>query len=859
MSKKTTLTEAIQSFLNQENKGITFINGDSQEETISYKELYANAEMVLYQLQAIGMKPGHELVFQIQDYKDFITVFWACLLGKIVPIPLSVGDNDEHKHKVFKVFNILKNPYLVAEQDVLTKIKAFGEKNTYINEISDFESRIILIDDIKVLTEPGEVQYAKPEDIAFIQFSSGSTGDPKGVVLTHENLITNLYAIANCAGWKSEDRILCWMPLTHDMGLIGCHLTPLLNRMNQYHMPTSLFIRRPSLWLKKASQHRIAILQSPNFGYKFFLSYFKPKMAEDWDLSSVKQIMNGAEPISYEVCTKFLDEMEKYGLDRNAMFTVYGLAEATVGVSFPRPGEEVVTLHLDRERLNVGEMVREVDPDDPSHICFVDEGYPIDDCYIRICDYNDLEVSEEIVGHIHISGKNVMSGYYNNEQATERVITQDGWVRTGDLGFMKNGRLVVTGRAKDIIFVNGINYYPHDIERVAEEVNGVELGRVAACGVYNSKKQRDEILIFVVSRKKTNDFLSILQDVKMKIRTKMNLNVDAVIPIRTMPKTTSGKIQRYKLGQQFINGEFDEVKAELDASIKAVQDCEFKEAGSEMEKKLLEICRDVLKMDEIGVNERFLEMGIDSLKVNQIVKRVDQFYPGMLKATDLFSYPTIAAVAKYFESQNKVHLPSITLPKTYMTGDMSHRFVRASFEFVVQGEVLHGLTNFVEKQKVDVDTVLMSGLAYLLASISGERELVLQTIINTNDFIKSVYVDFKEEQNQNRLYQSVNEQIFREDELIPVQSLNQVTMDGEHGSVVPFYVRTEYVKRNARVLDMQDLVIEVDEKKSDIIVRCHFNSRKLKSKMMKELMFNYMRFVKMTIGQNQSNESVVLQ
>ncbi|MCY8823355.1 non-ribosomal peptide synthetase [Bacillus atrophaeus] len=858
MSKKSTLTEAIQSLHDEVNKGITFINGDQKEEKVSYKELYEKAQMVLYQLQTKGMKPGDELVLQIKDNKKFVTVFWACLLGKIIPVPLSIGENNEYKTKLLNIWNILNDPYIIADEEVLHKLRVFAEENTCLSELEDIEKKAFLMEDINFPSSLGRIYKTKPNDLAFIQFSSGSTGDPKGVVLKHVNVITNLYAIANCAGWKSEDRILCWMPLTHDMGLIGCHLTPLLNCMDQYHMPTNLFIRRPSLWMKKASEHRIAILQSPNFGYKFFLSYFKPKMAESWDLSSIKQVMNGAEPISYDICKMFMEEMGEYGFKQNSMFTVYGLAEATVGVSFPKPEEDVVPLYVDREQLKVGEKICEVSSNHPRSICFVDEGYPIDDCYVRICDDNDLEVDEEIVGHIHISGKNVMSGYYNNKQATERAFTHDGWVRTGDLGFMRHGRLVVTGRVKDILFVNGLNYYPQDIERTAEKVEGVELGRVAACGVYNNDKQRDEILIFVMYKKKPKDFLLILQNVKAKISSAMNLTVDAVIPIRTMPKTTSGKIQRYKLGQQYIEGEFDSVKAELDELEIVANDRNVKEAVTETEKKLVKIFCEVLKTDKISVDNRFMEMGIDSLRINQIVKKMDSCYLGGFNVTDLYSYPTISELAKHLDTQSKVALSTIMLPQIYMTSDLSYRFEKDSFGFSFKGDELNKLNNLVEIQKVDLDTILMSGLAYLLARISGEQKVVLQTIVSRGNFIKQIQVNLKDVKEPALLYKSIYKQKIGENALIPIQALKEMTIDEKHNSVVPFYCRKEYSAQNAKVLGLQDFVIKVDEKLNEILVSCHFNRQKLKSEKIKELMFNYLRFINVNIDHTQCIEGTVL-
>lgn len=855
--KWTTLTEVIESYATQE-PGITFINGDYQEVMISYRGLYIEAQMILRHLQVAGIEPGHELVLQIRDNMDLLSVFWACLLGRIIPVPLSIGDNDENRLKVFKVWGILKNPHIATDRGLLNKLKVFGERNAYSDEIAEFEKRGVLVDEMKKAAQPGKIQYAKPDDIAFIQFSSGSTGDPKGVVLSHENLMTNLYAIVNCAEWNSEDRILCWMPLTHDMGLIGCHLAPMINQMNQYHMPTSLFIRRPSLWLKKASQHRIAILQSPNFGYKFFLSYFKPETAEEWDLSSVKMMFNGAEPISYDICTMFLDEVEKYGFNRKAIFPVYGLAEATLAVSFPKRGEDIAVLHLDRYHLNIGEAILEVTSDDPKQICFVDEGYPVDDCLVRICDSEDGEVSERTIGHIQIKGKNVTTGYYNNGLATERAITHDGWVRTGDLGFVRNGRLVVTGRAKDIMFVNGLNYYPHDIERLAERVDEIELGKVAVCGVFDSKEQRDQIVAFVVFKKDVNDFLPIVRNLKSYIRAKSNLNLDAVIPISNLPKTTSGKIKRYKLIERYINGEFDGIKESLDAIIATVQDDKRQQVKSEKEKHLVKIFREVLMTEKIDVHDQFLDMGINSLMINQIVEKVHQLWPETIRATDLFSYTTISELAKYLDSQRKVTFPGITLSKPYMTGGSFLRFAKEFSEFSIDGDALNELLGLAEREKVGVDTILVAALAYILFKVSKEREIVLQTMIHASGSLTPVCVNLSDFHYPSHLYRSLDEQTRRVTETIPVESLNHITFDNNHGTIIPFYCRAEYAEKNARVLERQEFVIQVDEKTSEVVVRCDFNRWKLNSGKMRELMFNYGRFVRLMVEQSQFMEGEVV-
>lgn len=392
----------------------------------------------------------------------------------MIPVPVSTGNNDEHKIKVFRIWEVLHRPYLITESKILLDLEKYTAKSGQAHLYDLIRNNVTLADNSEVFMRQHhpQIHSAKAEDIAFIQFSSGSTGDPKGVMLTHRNLIYNTSGIINGSKITAEDSYLQWMPLTHDMGLICNHMAPLVAGLEQYIMPTSLFIRQPVLWIKKASEHRVSVISSPNFGYKYFLQFFKTEKASGWDLSRIRIIYNGAEPISTELCDAFLDTLAPYGLKRTAMCTVYGLAEASVGVAIPQVEDEFVTLYVDREQLRIGSKVVEVDKDFAGGLSFVVVGYPLDYCQFRICDEADQELGDGIVGHIHIHGHNVTQGYYNNPEATRNILTDDGWVRTGDLGFLRNGQLVITGRAKDIIFVNGQNVYPHDVERIAEEVEG---------------------------------------------------------------------------------------------------------------------------------------------------------------------------------------------------------------------------------------------------------------------------------------------------------------------------------------------------------------------------------------------------
>ncbi|KPV61396.1 hypothetical protein QJ48_00270 [Paenibacillus sp. A3] len=649
MNQFLTLVDVLQDRSRLATRGITYISGDQQEEYESYGILFDRALCVLHELQSSGMKPGDELLMQIDDNRTFLNVFWGCLLGGIIPVPVTVGNNDEHKMKLFKIWGTLNRPYLMSDAKALDQLEKYAGENELQNSFEALKQTVLFTDKLDFSSQNRGIIYpAKPEQLAFIQFSSGSTGDPKGVMLTHENLVHNIRDCASGARMDESDSYLGWMPLTHDLGLIAFHLTCVIANANQYIMPTALFIRRPTLWLKKASEHRVTQICSPNFGYKFFLVQYKPETAADWDLSHIRIVYNGAEPISTEICDQFLDAMEKHGLRRSAMLCVYGMAEACVGVSHPPLGEMSLPVHLNRERLNIGEAVVPIEPSNNRCVTFVDVGYPLASCHIRICDDDDTVLADNVIGHIQISGKNVTSSYYNNPQATAKVKTADDWLKTGDLGFMRSGRLVITGRAKDIIFVNGQNIYPHDIERVAEEVDGVELGKVAVCGVHDAGARQDRIVVFVMHTKKVEDFVPVARRLRKHLNYRGGWDLHDIVPIRRIPKTTSGKVQRFKLSQEYEAGQYQPLSEQLAELLRKEKEARpVAIPQNEAERKLLDICRQILQTDAIGTDESYFDLGANSLQLTQMAEQLESQLGVNIAVTDFFSYPTIAKLAAY--------------------------------------------------------------------------------------------------------------------------------------------------------------------------------------------------------------------
>lgn len=645
-----TLDKMLMNAAAQDGRGITFINALGAAEKLPYSDVYAQSLRVLGMLQAKGLKAGDELVIQIEDNRQFIVIFWACILGKIIPVPLAPGAQADQKQKVFQVWKYLNNAYITCEPQHLKSLESIaGDSFDVVNR------RFIDCNELMQSELEGNAAHIDAGDIAYIQFSSGSTGDPKGVCLTHDNLDSNIHDIIRSLEITNDDVLLSWMPLSHDMGIIGFHLTGICKAIDAVSMPTSLFVRRPLLWMEQTSAQRASVLYSPNFGLQYFLSALKKSEQVDWDLSCVRILVNGAEPISPELCDEFSNALQPYGLRENSIVTAYGLAEASVEVCCMKPGSAVSSYSFHRRHLNVGDEVVELDGLAPEAAHFVHVGSAISDCNIRICDANDNALAENVVGHIQISGRNVTGGYYNNRAATEKVFTKDKWLRTGDLGLMINGKLVVTGRLKNIIIINGQNYYPHDVERLIINAGITETGKVVACSSQGRIDGGEQVMIFILYKGEQQAFTAIEQQVRDVLLKGMGIYAEYVVPVTKIPKTTSGKVRHFQLVEQFVNGQLLQNKNN-----------EKQAASTEIEAIVVSIASELLGITT-DVKTNLSDAGMNSLLAMRMSAKIAGACGITVSAEDIFSCSDIASLCSHISKNNKKELPGIiaTAPSKY--------------------------------------------------------------------------------------------------------------------------------------------------------------------------------------------------
>ncbi|MGB5179014.1 MAG: AMP-binding protein [Gammaproteobacteria bacterium] len=533
---------------------IQLYRDEGEGEHLDYRQLKAGAAKVAAGLQQAGLQPAEPVAIMLPSGLDYFYSFFGILMAGGIPVPVyPPARPSQLEDHMLRHARILANCLAITLITVPEARKVARLLKSHVPGLK----HVVTVSELMMSSVIATLPTLKSNDIAFLQYTSGSTGNPKGVVLTHANLLANIRAMGQTVKARSEDVFVSWLPLYHDMGLIGAWLGSLYYAMLLVVMPPLSFLARPERWLWAIHRYRGTLSASPNFGYEYCLKRLEDEDLEGLDLNCWRAAFNGAEAISPDTLQQFESRFANYGFHADAMMPVYGLAESSVGLAFPPLNRGPVIDQIERSTfMRSGQANPE--PGSGQHaLRFVSSGSPLPGHQIRIVDTAGKELPERHEGRLEFRGPSTTSSYYRDAVNTRKLFHQD-WLDSGDLAYIANGEVYITGRIKDIIIRAGRNIYPHELEEAIGNTTGIRTGRVAVFGSVDTRSATERLIVLAETR--SEDTVE-----RGKLRSRINtLATDLVgappdevvlAPPGTVLKTSNGKIRRAACRELFEKGE----------------------------------------------------------------------------------------------------------------------------------------------------------------------------------------------------------------------------------------------------------------------------------------------------------------
>ena len=548
-----TFNEAID-YAARSEKGLNFHDPRAQLERVyPFSQMREDALVHARRLVGLGIAKGDRIALIAETSPEFTAMFCACVYAGAWPVPLPLpttfGGKDSYIEQLGVQLSSSEPKLLLYPEEIEDMAKAAAEKQgctgMHWGEFSALDAPEV------------DLPPADPDDICYLQYSSGSTRFPTGVAVTHRALLHNLYGHATTMNIGEGDRGVSWLPFYHDMGLVGCFLSMVGNQVSADYMRTEHFARRPLAWLDLISRNEGTTLSySPTFGYDICARRISSQshVDERFDLSRWRLAGNGADMIRPDVMQQFVNAFADAGFKASAFTPSYGLAEATLAVTVMPPGEGIHVELVEEERLSGGTR----DLSRPARYrAIVNCGKPLPDMDVEIRGENDEAKGDHQIGKVWCRGPSVMHSYFRDEAATEDCLV-DGWLDTGDMGYMADGYLFIVGRAKDMIIINGKNHWPQDIEWAVEQLPGFNHGDIAAFAVETDNGEEAPAVLVHCRVSDPEERVKLRDQIADKVRSVTGMNcVIELVPPRTLPRTSSGKLSRAKAKKLYLSGEIE--------------------------------------------------------------------------------------------------------------------------------------------------------------------------------------------------------------------------------------------------------------------------------------------------------------
>ena len=536
---------------------ILFYPGDEEPEPLTYGDLDRRSRAVAGGLRALGLEPRQTVGLMLPTGLEYFAAFYGVLRAGGIPVPLyppaRLSQVEDHLLRQAGILRTAESPLLVTFSEVLPLARLLRPQVPGLR-------RVVTVAELSSLASwDADTPEVCGEDIAFLQFTSGSTGSPKGVTLTHANLLANLRAIGRGADLRPDDSVVSWLPLYHDMGLIGSWMAPLYFGLPLVLMSPLTFLARPSRWLWAIHRHRATLSPAPNFAYELCARKIEDAEIDGLDLSSWRFALNGAEPVSPAALERFTARFSQYGFDPRSLAPVYGLAECSLALAFPPLGRGPLVDAVERETFQESGRAVPIDPHnphDPHALRFVACGVPLPGHEVRIVDESGREVGERQEGRLEFKGPSTTSGYYRNPEATRKLLRGE-WVDSGDRAYVAAGEIYITGRVKDIIIRAGRNLYPQELEEAVGEIPGVRKGCVAVFGSADPATGTERLVILAETRERDAAAQETLRAaIQERAVDLLGAPADEVVlaPPHAVPKTSSGKIRRSASRELYESG-----------------------------------------------------------------------------------------------------------------------------------------------------------------------------------------------------------------------------------------------------------------------------------------------------------------